>query len=33
MVSFDIVGKPSMSKGAPSWFHNVLTYGEEYIEY
>jgi len=27
------VGKPSMSRGAPSWFHNVPTYGGEVIEY
>jgi hypothetical protein len=29
----DIVVKPLMSKGAPNWFHNVLTYGAEVIQY
>jgi hypothetical protein len=28
-----IIGKPLMSRGAPSWFHNILTYGGEFIEY
>jgi hypothetical protein len=27
------IGKCSMSKGALSYFHNVSTYGEEFIEY
>jgi len=27
-----IVGKPLMSTGTPSWFHNVLKYGGEIIE-
>jgi len=27
------VGKPSMSKGASSWFHNVSNYNGEVIEY
>jgi hypothetical protein len=27
------IGKPSMSRGALSWFHNGLTYGGEVIEY
>ncbi len=27
------IGKPLMSKGKLSWFHNVLTYGEKIIEY
>jgi hypothetical protein len=31
--AFGIVGKPLMSKGARSWFHNVLSYGEKLIEY
>ncbi len=31
--AFGIVGKPLMSNGAPSWFHNVLSYGEKVIEY
>ncbi len=26
------VGKPAMSKGASSWFHNVSNYNEEVIE-
>jgi hypothetical protein len=29
---FDTVGKPSMSRGASSWFDNVLTYNGEVIE-
>ncbi len=29
----DTVGKPLMSTGAPSWFGDVSTYGEEVIEY
>jgi hypothetical protein len=27
------IGKPLTSRGAPSWFHNVLTCGEKIIEY
>jgi hypothetical protein len=27
-----IVGKPLISTGLPSWFHNVLKYGGEVIE-
>jgi hypothetical protein len=27
------IGKPLMTRGKLSWFHNVLTYGEEIIEY
>jgi hypothetical protein len=27
------VGKPLVSGGAPSWFHNILTYNGEVIEY
>ncbi len=27
------VGKPSMTKGASSWFHNVSNYNGEVIEY
>jgi hypothetical protein len=27
------IGKPLMSKGAPCWYHIVLIYGEEVIEY
>jgi hypothetical protein len=30
--AFGIVGKPSMRKGAPRWFHNVYAYGERVIE-
>jgi hypothetical protein len=29
---FDTVGKLSMSRGASSWFDNVLTYNGEVIE-
>jgi hypothetical protein len=28
-----IVGKPLLRRGAPSWFHNILTYNGEVIEY
>jgi hypothetical protein len=31
--TLDIIGKPSMNKGATTWFHNVLTYGGKFIEY
>jgi hypothetical protein len=27
------IGKPLMSRGKLSWFHNVLTYGEKNIKY
>jgi len=32
-LALNIVGKPSLSKDAPSWFHNVSTYAGEVIEY
>ncbi len=31
--SFGTIAKPSMSRGAPSLFHNVSTYGGEVIEF
>jgi hypothetical protein len=27
------IGKPSMNKVAPSWFHNILIYDGEVVEY
>jgi hypothetical protein len=30
---FGTIGKPSMNRGAPSWFHNAMIYDEEVIEY
>jgi len=29
----ELFTKPSLSRGAPSWVPNVLTYGGEVIEY
>jgi hypothetical protein len=31
--TFGPIGKPLMSEGAMSWFHNVSTYSEKVIEY
>jgi hypothetical protein len=32
-ATLDIIGKPSMNRGATTWFQNVLTYGGRVIEY
>ncbi len=33
LLCFRYFQEPLMSKGAPRWFHNVLTYNGEVIEY
>ncbi len=30
---FGTIGKPSMNRGAPSWFHNFLIYDGKVVEY